>query len=81
MSAPDFALAAWLAQNAALSTVEMYYGPEMLRLVTRLKRLPEWERLRPTPAIAEREWKLMVQKDRVRAMNRRKARRQQKRLP
>jgi hypothetical protein len=80
MNHPDFDLAAQLAATSTPSTVDKYYGRSMARLVARLQNLPTWERLRPTPALAEREWKIMSHKERERNMNRRKARRQQTRL-
>ncbi len=69
------------SKNVTLSDVDWLYGRRARRLVARLRSLPEWERLRPTPELAEREWNRMVRKDNeVRKMQRKKQR-LQTRLP
>jgi hypothetical protein len=82
MNQRDFEIAAELTREGSpTGYIQRQYGRQMRRLVVRLRNLPTWEQLRPTPELAEREWNKMVHQDtEVRRMQR-KTKRQQSRFP
>lgn len=69
----DFQRASELTNEYRISTQEIALtdGMPMARLVGQLRVLPEWERLRPTQAVVQREWSKMKERDK----NQRRARR------
>jgi hypothetical protein len=81
MNRYNFQDAALLApENVSLDAIEAIHGRDMRRLVAALRDLPVWERLRPTPALAQREWRLMVRRDTEMKERRRTRRRYQTRF-
>lgn len=56
------------------------YGNRMRQLVSRLRTLPTWERIRPTTELAKREWRKIQERDRLRMRRYRLAQRTQRRL-
>ena len=83
MGEREFRMAANYAKaftSNMLGVMEKVHGRAMRRLVTRLQSLPEWERIRPTPELARREWGKMLAEDAMRSKTRRR-RKYQRRLP
>lgn len=83
MNEDDFRTAADLARlpESYGHGIARAYSHSMLRLVRRLQSLPMWERISPTPEIAEREWNKIRTERNARDRQRRKAHRQQRTFP
>jgi hypothetical protein len=81
MKEEDFVTAAELVHaGLSINEIERQRGKTMSRIVSRMRRLPAWEAMRPTPDLAKKVWRELNQ-DLIRQGKASRARkRQQRRL-